>query len=115
MERSDCYLDLSVGEAARTISAMVEKLGVSSKMSDCHELRQGEALRGIVLVFEKYYVRAGGRLSMTVTLDDLEGRTRAHWAVTGGGGVFDSSGDSKVAAEKYSMALREALFPYLIL
>lgn len=115
MERYTGYLDLPVGAAARTISALVEKMGVSSKMTDCHELRQGEELRGIVLIFEKYYARAGSRLSMTVTLDDLEGRTRVHWVVTGGEGIFGRSGDSKVAAEKYGGALREALFSHLAL
>ncbi len=113
MEANTCYVDLPLGEAARTVSALVERLGVSSKTADCHELRQREDLCGFVLVFEKYYVRAGGRLTMTVALDCPEGRTRVHWTVTGGEGIFNSSGDSKVAAEKYSGALREALFPYL--
>lgn len=113
MERNTCYLSLSVGEAAHTVTGLVEKLGKSSKMNDCHELRQNGDLRAMVLVFEKYYVRAGGRLSMTVTLDDLEGKTRIHWTVGGGEGVFSHSGDSKVAAQKYSEGLREALFPYL--
>lgn len=113
MEKNTCYLSLSVGEAAHAVSTSVERLGKSSKMNDCHELRQNGELRAMVLVFEKYYVRAGGRMSMTVTLDDLEGKTRAHWTVSGGEGVFDPSGDSKVAAQKYSEGLREALFPFL--
>lgn len=115
MERNTCQLNLSVGEAARTICQLVEKAGKSSKMADCHELRQGETLCGMVLIFEKYYVGAGSRVSMTVTLDNLDGPTRVHWAVTGGSGIFSNNGESKVAAEKYSNALREELFPYLIL
>ena len=113
MERNTCYVHLTVAEAAREVCALVEKAGMSSKMADCHELRQGDELRGMVLIFEKYYVRAGGRLAMTVVLDDLEGRTRVYWTVGGGGGVFGPSGDSKAAAEHYSNALREKLFPYL--
>ncbi len=113
MEANTCVLGISVGEAARTVCGLVEKSGVSSKMTDCYEMRQGETLCGMVLVFEKYYVRAGSRLSMTVTMDNLEGHTRVHWAVTGGSGIFGNTGDSKVAAEKYSNTLREALFPYL--
>ena len=108
-------LNLSVGEAARTVCALVEKAGLSSKMADCHELRRGDDLWGMVMVFEKYYIRAGSRITMTVVLDGLEGRTRAHWVVTGGEGVFGSTGDSKVAAEKYGAGLREALFPHLVL
>ncbi len=38
-----------------------------------------------VLVYEKHYYRAGNRLTLTVTLDDLSGKTRVH-CVGGGGG-----------------------------
>lgn len=113
MEGTTVYLNLSIGEAARTICAQVEKAGRSSRMADCHEMRRGKDLCGMVMVFEKYYVRAGGRVSMTVALDNLEGRTRAHWVVTGGSGIMNNTGDTKVAAEKYSSALRKALFPHI--
>ena len=73
MERNTCYLALTVAEAARTVSQLVEKDGLTSKMADCHELRQGDALRGMVLIFEKYFIRAGSRLTMTAVLDNLEG------------------------------------------
>ena len=46
-------------------------------------------------------------------LDNLEGRTRLYWTVTGGAGMLRQSGDSKTAAEEYSEALREKLFSYL--
>ncbi len=95
MERNTCYLNLSVAEAARTVSELVERAGLSSRMVDCHELRQGENLCGMVL------------------LDNLEGRTRLYWTVTGGAGMLRQSGDSKTAAEEYSEALREKLFSYL--
>ncbi len=38
-----------------------------------------------VLVYEKHYYRAGNRLTLTVVIDDLTGRTRVH-SVSGGGG-----------------------------
>ena len=107
MERNSCYLSLTVAEAARTVSKLVEKAGLTSKMVDCHELR------GMVLIFEKYFIRTGSRLTMTAVLDSLEGRTRLYWVVTGGAGAFQQSGDSKTAAEEYSEALRQKLFPYL--
>lgn len=115
MERNTCFLNLNIGEAARLICAKIEKAGISSKMADCHEMRRGGELCAMLLVFEKYFVRAGGRLSMTVALDNLDGRTRAYWVVTGGGGMMKNTGESKVAAEKYSNALREAVFPHLAL
>ena len=115
MERNTCYLALTVAEAARTVSKLVEKAGLTSKMVDCHELRQGDELRGMVLIFEKYFIRAGSRMTMTAVLDSLEGRTRLYWVVTGGEGILGQNGDSKAAAEKYSESLRQKLFPYLAL
>ena len=50
---------------------------------------------------------------LTAVLDNLEGRTRLYWTVTGGAGMLRQSGDSKTAAEEYSEALREKLFSYL--
>ena len=61
MERNTCYLALTVAEAARTVSELVERAGLSSRMVDCHELRQGENLCGMVLLFEKYFLRMGSR------------------------------------------------------
>lgn len=113
MERNTCYLNLSVAEAARTVSELVERAGLSSRMVDCHELRQGENLCGMVLLFEKYFLRMGSRLTLTAVLDNLEGRTRLYWTVTGGAGMLRQSGDSKTAAEEHSEALREKLFSYL--
>ena len=115
MERNTCYLALTVAEAARTVSELVEKDGLTSRMVDCHELRQGDELRGMVLIFEKYFIRAGSRLTMTAVIDSLEDRTRLYWAVTGGEGILGQSGDSRAAAEKYSESLRQKLFPYLAL
>ena len=71
MERNTCYLNLSVAEAARTVSELVERAGLSSRMVDCHELRQGENLCGMVLLFEKYFLRMGIRLTLTAVLDNL--------------------------------------------
>lgn len=113
MESHTNQITLPIGEAARLLSRAAVGKSRSGKMAECYELRAAGELRGIVMVLEKYYVRAGGRLTMTVTLDDLEGATRVHWTVTGGSGVFGTSGDSKVAAEKFSAVIQEAVLPYL--
>ena len=39
----------------------------------------------LVSIFEKHYWRAGNRLTLTVTVDNLQGHTRVH-LVSGGGG-----------------------------
>ena len=115
MESNTCYLSLPLVEAARVVSKVVEDAGMSSKMAACHELRWGDDLYGLVMIFEKYYMRAGSRVSMTVVLDALEDRTRLYWAVTGGNGVFRPSGESRSAAGEHSEALRKALYEYITL
>lgn len=113
MERSTCVLGLPVAEAARVVSKLVERSGLSSRQVDCHALRQGETLLGMVLIFEKYYLRIGSRLTMTVVLEARAEGTSVFWSVSGGTGIFGKSGDSKNAADAYSESLRESLFPYL--
>ena len=104
MERNTCYLNLSVAEAARTVSELVERAGLSSRMVDCHELRQGENLCGMVLLFEKYFLRMGSRLTLTAVLDNLEGRTRLYWTVTGGAGML-LSGRLKAGGKKWRIRI----------
>lgn len=113
MERSTYVLGLPVAEAARVVSRLVEHSGLSSRQVDCHALRQGETLLGMVLIFEKYYLRIGSRLTMTVVLEAQAEGTSVFWSVSGGTGIFGKSGDSKNAADAHSEALRESLFPYL--
>lgn len=66
----------------------------------------------VVLVYEKHYYRAGNRLTLTVVIDDLTGRTRVH-SVSGGGGEglfrFDWG-----ASKSFSGVVANALSPYRI-
>ncbi len=59
----------------------------------------------VQLVYEKHFMRAGNRLTLTVLLDDFTGKTRVH-CVGGGGGEspFDLS-----ASESFSGDVKSAL------
>lgn len=61
----------------------------------------------VMLVYEKNYMRAGNRLTLTVLLDDYAGHTRVH-TVSGGGGEglfrFDWG-----AAEDFEKVVADAL------
>lgn len=60
-----------------------------------------------VLVYEKHYYRAGNRLTLTVTLDNLTGQTRVHSAAGGGGeGLFRFDWG---AADSFAQAPSDAL------
>ncbi|MEA4832809.1 hypothetical protein SDC9_107799 [bioreactor metagenome] len=66
-----------------------------------------------VMVFEKYYSRVSNRLTLTVILDDVSGKTRVHYTSAGGGtGVlfrFDWG-----AADSFAESVRSALSDCII-
>jgi len=50
---------------------------ISGKLIDHYKRKTGE-YEVIVFVLEKYFIRTSNRASMTVTIDNFEGATRAH-------------------------------------
>lgn len=70
--------------AAERICAAIEGGTVTGELIDRYSIGEGGRIC-IVLVFEKYTSRTGGRLTLTVTLDNLDGVTRVHLAGSGGG------------------------------
>lgn len=61
-------------------------------------------------IYEKHFWRAGNRLTLTATVDNLQGRTRVH-LVSGGGGEglfrFDWG-----ASESFESCAIDALAPF---
>ena len=78
------FVSLSLSEAAEMIRNQVEDESVTGELLDDYTISpEGGNVR--ILTFEKWFYRVGNRLVLTVTLDDLTGRTRIH-VVSGGGG-----------------------------
>jgi hypothetical protein len=79
------FVSLPLQEAAEIIRREVESESVTGELLDDYELsKEDGSVR--ILTFEKWFYRVGNRLVLTVTLDDLTGRTRIH-VVSGGGGT----------------------------
>lgn len=78
------FVSLPLPDAAKLIREQVEDESVTGELLDDYTISPGEGTVR-VLTFEKWFYRVGNRLVMTVTLDDLSGRTRIH-VVSGGGG-----------------------------
>ncbi|MBQ2062430.1 MAG: hypothetical protein II458_07110 [Oscillospiraceae bacterium] len=99
------FVSLSLPEAAEIIRKQVEDESVTGELLDDYTVStEGGVLRN--LIFEKWFYRVGNRLVMTVTLDDLTGRTRIH-VVSGGGGEsvwwkFDWFAGESFADEPYN-------------
>lgn len=79
------FVSLSPRETADRIDHAIVDGSITGECIDRYEMTASDGRLCLVQVYEKHYYRAGNRLTLTVTIDDLSGRTRVH-AVSGGGG-----------------------------
>lgn len=108
---STFFVSIAPKDAAVLIHEEVVDGSITGELIDFYEIEEENSYIA-VLVFEKHYSRAGNRLTLTVTIDDLHGKTRVH-SVSGGGGEgllrFDWG-----AAEDFEAAAENALGNYII-
>lgn len=83
METYEATVSLSPQQAADKIRAHI----LNSISGEClDEVRRQVADKTLIaMVFEKFYYRAGNRLTLSVLIDDFSGQTRVR-SVGGGGG-----------------------------
>lgn len=111
MKNTFC-VGLRVEETVKLLEKSILKEALSGVRLDHHPLAVGDGRRVDVLVFEKHFMRIGGRLTLTVVVDDLEGQTRVHWVSGGGGNAmfrFDWG-----AGKNFEAAVRTVLAGYAI-
>ena len=105
-------VSLSLPEAAELIRKRVEDESVTGELLDDYTVSaEGGTVR--ILTFEKWFYRVGNRLVMTVTMDDVTGRTRIH-VVSGGGGESAWWKFDWFAAESFADVPYHAMESYLI-
>jgi len=87
MEVFNMEVNLSMREAMDIIRDEIEE-SISGECIDTYHIKE-EGGSFSVAVFEKYFYRAGNRLTFTVVMDNFNGLTRIH-GVGGGGssGIF---------------------------
>lgn len=81
MDENTFLVSLSMEETAKKIHSAVVDGSITGELLDHYVSRaQGEQYC-IVAVYEKHYWRAGNRLTLTVTIDNLSGPTPGalHW------------------------------------
>lgn len=105
-------VSLSVDEAVNLIEREIIEGSITGTLIDSFEIKSSDNKKGVMMVFDKHYYRAGNRLTLTVLIDDLEGYTRVHYIAGGGGeGLFRFDWG---AAESFEEVVYEALRKYII-
>lgn len=105
------FVELSLRETVERIDAAVVDGSITGERIDYYELPAPGGTSCIVLVYEKHYYRAGNRLTLTVTVDDLSGRTRVSYIAGGGGdGLFRFDWG---ASESFTNVVTDALSSYI--
>lgn len=85
MEPIDFDIRLAPEIAVEYLDRGIVDGSFSGERIDCHiPYKNGDTVC-IVVVYEKFYYRAGNRLTLTVTLDNFRGVTHVH-SIGGGGG-----------------------------
>ena len=106
-----CYVTCSIGQCAELIHSAIVDGSVTGELLDRHEVQSPDGLKCLVMVYEKHYWRAGNRLTLTVTIDNMSGRTRVHTVGGGGGeGLFRFDWG---ASQSFEGVVQDALAPYL--
>lgn len=108
------YVSLSIPDCMKVLHKAIVDGSVTGELVDHYELTDAAGtLHCGIAVYEKYYYRVNNRLTVTITVDDLEEKTRVHWISAGGGESvfwrFDWG-----ASESFDSVVRETLRPYFL-
>ncbi|MEK4484139.1 DUF6054 family protein [Psychrobacillus sp. FSL H8-0484] len=88
MDVREFYVSLSPKAAIDIFQNSLIQGSISGAVVDVYERVVGEH-QVVVCVLEKYYMRSSNRTSLTITIDNLENKTKVHAVASGGGqGVF---------------------------
>lgn len=108
----DFDISLSLEEGVKKLDDGIVKGSVTGIRLDYHLIKFDDNQASITLVYEKHYIRAGNRLTLTVTLDNSKGVTHVHCIGGGGGeGLFKFDWG---ASESFGSAPKEILKDYII-
>lgn len=111
METSTFYVSLSMQDAAAAIDNEIIRGSVSGTLTDRFVINHPDGKHCLLSVYEKHFVRAGNRLTLTVTLDIFFGYTRVHTTGSGGGGMLRIDFG---AASSFTQSVVRTLSPYMI-
>jgi hypothetical protein len=107
------YVSLTMKAAADCLNTEIVDGSISGELLDDYTINYENGHMSRILLFEKYYYRVGNRLTLTVVLDNADGKTRIH-SVSGGGGNGALFSFDWGASESFADAAINALEEYKI-
>ncbi|MBK3494576.1 hypothetical protein JFL43_06855 [Viridibacillus sp. YIM B01967] len=88
MDVKEFYVSIEPESVLDLIQTHIVDGSFSGKVIDVYERIVGNQ-QLVVCIIEKYYMRSSNRASLTITVDNLEGKTKVHAVASGGGeGAF---------------------------
>lgn len=84
MDVTEFYVSIEPHDVLERIKTNIVEGSISGKLIDQYERVVGDQ-QIVVCILEKYYMRTSNRASLTVTVDNLEGKTKIHAVASGGG------------------------------
>ncbi len=109
---TNLYVSISPNEVAKLIADTIVNNSVTGELIDEYVTHTDNDKTVIVQIYEKHYYRAGNRLTLTVVIDNLSGRTHIH-AIGGGGGQGLFRIDYG-ASESFEDCIYDAIYKYII-
>lgn len=106
------YVSISPQETEKLITETIVNGSITGELIDSYTRDAQNGTSVTTLVFDKHYYRVGNRLTLTITIDDFEGKTHIH-AVGGGGGEALFRWDAG-AAESFEDCIYDAIYKYII-
>ena len=107
---TNLYVSISPQEAANRINDAVTNNSVTGELIDEYVITTDSETVTIVQVYEKLFLRAENRLTLTVVIDNASGRTHIH-AISGGGGqIFRCDGG---ASDSFEDSIYDAIYKYI--
>lgn len=100
-------------QAADLLERGVCNSGMSVECVDRYMSGADDGHVAIVLVFEKYFMRNSSRASLTVTVDNLSGRTCVH-AIGSGGGQGSIFRFDWGASDNFESSVEDSLREYSV-
>ena len=106
------YVSAGVTETANIINGAVVSGSITGECIDRYNM-ETPCGQYMMMVFEKLYGRVSNRLTLTVVVDNFEGKTKVHY-VSGGGGTNVLFRFDWGAASSFSGVVDRALEPYIL-